>query len=66
MNHILTVLRFGTRYLRRYWVRLACGVVCGGVFALANGSFIWATRTMTERLAEQPRVVDPPHPKPLR
>jgi subfamily B ATP-binding cassette protein MsbA len=52
MNHILTVLRFGTRYLRRYWVRLACGVVCGGVFALANGSFIWATRTMTERLAE--------------
>lgn len=52
MSHILMVLRFGARYLRRYWVRLACGVVCGGVFALANGSFIWATRTMTDRLTE--------------
>ncbi|MDW8311011.1 MAG: ABC transporter transmembrane domain-containing protein, partial [Verrucomicrobiales bacterium] len=52
MSHILTVLRFGARYLRRYWVRLLCGVACGGVFALANGSFIWATRTMTERLVE--------------
>ncbi len=52
MSHIVTVLRFGVRYLRRYWVRLACAVACGGVFALANGSFIWATRTMTSRLAE--------------
>jgi ATP-binding cassette, subfamily B, bacterial MsbA len=65
MNHILTVLRFGGGYLRRYWVRLACAVLFGVVFALANGSFIWATRTLSERFAGEATTVSVPkvHPK---
>ena len=53
MGSILTVLRFGWCYLRRYWVRLAFAVLSGIVFALANGSFIWATRTLGERFKAQ-------------
>lgn len=56
MNHILTVLRFGGGYLRRYWVRLALSVLFGAVFALANGSFIWATRTLSGRFSDEPAV----------
>jgi len=52
MNHIFTVLRFGWGYLRRYWARLACAVAASFVFALSNGSFIWATQTMTERFSQ--------------
>jgi ABC-type multidrug transport system fused ATPase/permease subunit len=60
MNNILTVLRFGWGYLRRYGVRLACGVLCGVVFALSNGSFIWATRTLSERFAGESATVSAP------
>lgn len=57
MDNLLTVLRFGGTYLRRYWVRLAFGVLFGVVFALANGSFIWATRTLSDRFSEKSEVV---------
>jgi subfamily B ATP-binding cassette protein MsbA len=57
MNHIRNVLRFGWSYLRRYWVRLAVGLLFSVVFALSNGSFIWATRTLTGRFSPEPTVV---------
>ena len=57
MNNILTVLRFGWTYLRRYWMRLAFGVLFGFVFALANGSFIWATRTLSDRFSDKSEIV---------
>ena len=60
MNHVFTVLGFGSRYLQRYWVRLACGVFLGGLFALSNGSFIWATRTLSERFSGEPAAVTVP------
>jgi len=53
MNHILKVLGFGLPYLRRYWVRLAAGVVFGILFGISNGSFVWATKTLIERMAPQ-------------
>lgn len=53
MNHILTVLRFGGPYLRRYWVRLAAAVLLGFLFGLTNASFVWATKTLISRLAPQ-------------
>ena len=56
MDNILTVLRFGWTYLRRYWVRLTFGVLFGVVFALANGSFMWATGTLAERFKEKSEV----------
>ncbi|MBI3853520.1 MAG: ABC transporter ATP-binding protein [Verrucomicrobia bacterium] len=54
MNNLKHVLDFGWPYLRRYWRRLTIGILCGMVFGLANGSFIWAVRTLTDRLT--PRV----------
>jgi subfamily B ATP-binding cassette protein MsbA len=49
MNHIRTVLLFGASYLRRYWVRLTFGLLFSVLFALSNGSFVWATKILTER-----------------
>jgi subfamily B ATP-binding cassette protein MsbA len=56
MNHIRNVLSFGWGYLRRYWVRLGVALLFSLVFALSNGSFIWATRTLTERFSSE-RVI---------
>jgi len=58
MRNILTVLGFGWTYLRRYWVRLTLGVLCGYVFAMSNASFIWASKTLTERFSEKTRVAN--------
>ena len=49
MSSIATVLRFSWGYLRRYWVRLAASILFGVMFALSNGSFMWAARTLTGR-----------------
>lgn len=57
MRNILTVLGFGWTYLRRYRGRLAVAVLFGILFALANGSFIWATRTLTERFKSEDACV---------
>lgn len=50
MGNIKTVFRFGWVYLKRYWVRLALGVAIGMLFGLTNASFVWATKTIMERL----------------
>lgn len=50
MGHIKTVFSFGRVYLKRYWTRLALGVVIGMLFGLTNASFVWATKTIMERL----------------
>lgn len=57
MSHIVSVLRFGWRYLSRYQTRLVCGVLLSVLFALANGSFVWAARTLAERFAEKPAAI---------
>ncbi|HOX57780.1 MAG TPA: ABC transporter ATP-binding protein [Candidatus Paceibacterota bacterium] len=53
MNNILKVLRFGLPYLRRYWVRLAGGVLFGILFGMSNASFVWGTKTLIGRMAPQ-------------
>src|SRR5947207_15377937 len=50
MGHIKMVFRFGWPYLKQYWVRLVLGVVVGMLFGLTNASFVWATKTIMERL----------------
>src|SRR5690349_7904828 len=57
MNSIRDVFTFGWPYLRRYWRRLLTGIIFGVFFGLSSGSFIWATRTLVERLSTEPRVV---------
>src|SRR5262245_53311334 len=56
MNRILTVLRFGAPYLRRYQARLAAGILLGMLFGLSNAGFVWATKTLISRLAPEPEV----------
>ena len=59
MNNIRAVFTFGWPYLRRYKGRLLTGVLFGILFGLANGSFIWATKTLVERLnPERPAVIE--------
>lgn len=49
MGQIRIVFAFGWHYMRRYWTRLAAGVVLGVLFGVSNASFIWATKTIMER-----------------
>jgi len=56
MGNIKMVFRFGWPYLKRYWVRLVLGVAIGALFGLTNASFVWATKTIMERL-EEPKPV---------
>lgn len=49
MTSVWSVISFGWKYLRKYWVRLALSVVLGVMFAASNASFIWATRTIIGR-----------------
>jgi ATP-binding cassette, subfamily B, bacterial MsbA len=51
MSNVATIFAFGWPYLRRYWSRLAAGVLLGILFGLSNASFVWGTKTLFERLA---------------
>jgi len=57
MNNILSVLRFGWVYLRRYRTRLIAGILLSILFAFSNGSFVWATRTLIDRFDTKPAAV---------
>jgi len=62
MRHLKDILTFGWPYLRRYWVRLALGIFLGVLFGLSNASFVWASRTVFERLSlptETPQAAVP-------
>jgi ATP-binding cassette, subfamily B, bacterial MsbA len=50
MHHLAIIFRFGWPYMRRYWSRLVAGMLLGVVFGLSNASFIWATKTLFQRL----------------
>jgi ATP-binding cassette, subfamily B, bacterial MsbA len=56
MTHVTSVLRFAWTYLQRYRGRLVFGILFGVFFGVANASFVWATRTITDRLGPAPRV----------
>ena len=49
MSSIGNVLGFSWSYIRRYWGRLVASILLGVVFALANGSFMWAASTLIGR-----------------
>lgn len=57
MGHIKMVFRFGWVYLKRYWTRLVLGVAIGMLFGITNASFVWATKTIMERLEEPETAV---------
>ena len=49
-GRLLSILRFGQPYLKRYWGRFVAGILLGALFGLSNASFVWATKTIFERL----------------
>jgi ABC-type multidrug transport system fused ATPase/permease subunit len=49
MSSIAIVLGFSWGYIRRYWGRLVASILFGVVFAVANGSFMWAAHTLAGR-----------------
>ena len=64
MNNIVSVLRFGWTYLRRYKTRLAASVLFALVFAFSNASFIGATRVLAERWSDKSATEGKPRNKP--
>lgn len=51
MHYIVDILRFGAPYLRRYWLALVIGVCFSILFGLSNGTLVWGTKTILERLS---------------
>jgi ATP-binding cassette, subfamily B, bacterial MsbA len=47
------VLGFGWKYMRPYWRRLVAGIVLGCLCGLTATLFLWAIRTLTERLEKK-------------
>jgi subfamily B ATP-binding cassette protein MsbA len=56
MRRLRMILGFGWPYLRRYWVRFACGVLIAVLFGLSNATFLWAINTVLKRMTPE----DPP------
>ncbi len=54
MHYIIDILRFGAPYLRRYWPALVTGIWFSIVFGLSNGTLVWGTKTILERLNPPP------------
>ncbi|HEV3409473.1 MAG TPA: ABC transporter transmembrane domain-containing protein, partial [Chthoniobacterales bacterium] len=50
MRYIIDIFRFGAPYLRRYWIALAAGLLFATIFGLSNGTLVWGTKTILERL----------------
>jgi subfamily B ATP-binding cassette protein MsbA len=62
MNEYQRVFRFGWPYLRRYWKRLALGILLGVVFASSNASFVGLTNIMAQRLDPSAARLDQARP----
>jgi ABC-type multidrug transport system fused ATPase/permease subunit len=51
MRDLVEIFRFGWPYLKKYRGRLIAGVLLGILFGVSNASFLWATKTLFERIA---------------
>src|SRR3954471_11369129 len=51
LHYLIDIIRFGSPYLRRYWLALVAGVWFSVVFGLSNGTLVWGTKTILERLS---------------
>lgn len=60
MSSVALVLKFGWKYLKKYWLRLALSVGLGFLFALSNTSFIWAAQVIIGRFEAKPAAEKAP------
>jgi len=60
LHYIIDILRFGAPYLRRHWLPLVAGILFSIIFGLSNGSLVWGTKTILERLSphQTPAAID--------
>jgi subfamily B ATP-binding cassette protein MsbA len=56
VENIRQIFDFGWPYVRRYWGRLALGILLGVAFGLFNATFVWGTKTLFERL--EPEIAE--------
>jgi ABC-type multidrug transport system fused ATPase/permease subunit len=59
LHYLIDILRFGAPYLRRYWLALVAGIWFSIVFGLSNGTLVWGTKTILERLSPPPAQATP-------
>lgn len=53
MSNLGLIFKFGWPYLRRYRTRLMAGVLLGVLFGISNATFVWATKTLINRMAPE-------------
>lgn len=51
MANLKNIFLFGWPYLKKYRGRLIAGIVLGMLFGVSNASFVWATKTLFDRMA---------------
>jgi len=56
MTNFKQIFKFGWPYLKRYRRRLFLGIMLAVFFGASNASFVWATKTLFDRMAPK----DPP------
>jgi ABC-type multidrug transport system fused ATPase/permease subunit len=56
MTNLKQIFKFGWPYLKRYRRRLFLGIMLAVFFGASNASFVWATKTLFDRMAPK----DPP------
>ncbi len=54
MIYLADIFRFGWKYLRRYKLQFAAAFWFSLVFGLSNGTLVWGTKTILERLTPAP------------
>ncbi|MDB6019048.1 MAG: ABC-type multidrug transport system fused ATPase/permease subunit [Pedosphaera sp.] len=59
MANLRSIFKFGWPYLKRYQGRLMAGILLGMLFGVSNASFVWATKTLFERMAPQGEMAPP-------
>ncbi|MDX1950856.1 MAG: ABC transporter ATP-binding protein [Verrucomicrobiota bacterium] len=64
MSNLRAILSFGAPYLRRYSTRLVLGILLGIFFGFSNATFVWATKTLFERLDPPPPRIETSTPSP--
>ncbi|HEX7861512.1 MAG TPA: ABC transporter ATP-binding protein [Verrucomicrobiae bacterium] len=53
MNNLANVFRFGAPYIRRYWTRLALGVLLGVLFGISNATILSGSKALLNRVFPQ-------------
>lgn len=60
VSNISRLYSFCWPYLKKYWGRLALGILLGMMFGLFNASFVWGTKMLFNRMEAEPQPIENP------